>query len=80
MLGLYQTLTSEQKKELAQAAGTTVEYLSHIAHGHRRASSALTLSLVRVTGGRVTPHELRPDLYPDPDWLPAEARSAETAS
>ena len=25
-----------------------------------------------ATRGAVTPHELRPDLYPDPDWLPLE--------
>ncbi|CAK0741312.1 Helix-turn-helix domain-containing protein [Gammaproteobacteria bacterium] len=28
------------------------------------------LPIVRATQGRVTPYELRPDLYPDPDWMP----------
>ena len=28
------------------------------------------LQIYHVTRGAVTPHELRPDLYPDPDWLP----------
>lgn len=29
------------------------------------------LQVCRVTYGAVTPHDLRPDLYPDPTWLPA---------
>lgn len=28
------------------------------------------IPIYQATGGRVTPHELRPDLYPDPAWLP----------
>jgi len=28
------------------------------------------LPIYQATRGAVTPHELRPDLYPDPDWLP----------
>ncbi|MEA3278879.1 MAG: YdaS family helix-turn-helix protein [Pseudomonadota bacterium] len=28
------------------------------------------LPIYQATRGAVTLHELRPDLYPDPDWLP----------
>lgn len=28
------------------------------------------LPIYRATCGAVTPHELRPDLYPDPAWVP----------
>lgn len=32
------------------------------------------LPIVKATDGAVTPFELRPDLYPDPDWLPPDVR------
>lgn len=39
------------------------------------------LRVVRRTGGAITPHELRPDVYPDPDWMPpAQAAPAESVS
>ncbi len=28
------------------------------------------LPIYRATLGAVTPHEMRPDLYPDPAWVP----------
>lgn len=28
------------------------------------------LDLVRIANGAVSPHELRPDIYPDPEWMP----------
>lgn len=28
------------------------------------------LPIYHATQGAVTPHELRPDIYPDPNWLP----------
>ncbi len=30
----------------------------------------MVLPIVRAVTGAVTPHDLRPDMYPDPDWLP----------
>lgn len=27
---------------------------------------------VRGQGGVITPHDLRPDLYPDPSWVPPQ--------
>ncbi len=35
------------------------------------------IALSRATGFRVTPHRMRPDIYPSPsDGIPAEARAA----
>lgn len=28
------------------------------------------LPIIRITHGQITPHELRPDIYPDPEWMP----------
>lgn len=28
------------------------------------------LPIYRATRGAVTPHQMRPDIYPDPTWLP----------
>lgn len=28
------------------------------------------LEIVKMTGGKVTPYEVRPDVYPDPGWMP----------
>lgn len=28
------------------------------------------LAIYRATSGQVTPHQLRPDIYPDPDYRP----------
>jgi DNA-binding transcriptional regulator YdaS (Cro superfamily) len=28
------------------------------------------LPIVRATGGAVRPYDLRPDIYPDPGWMP----------
>ncbi|MBU2854744.1 transcriptional regulator [Acidithiobacillus ferriphilus] len=33
------------------------------------------LPLVRATEYRISPHELRPDLYPDPNWVPFGAET-----
>ena len=30
----------------------------------------MVLPIVFAVNGSVTPHDLRPDLYPDPDWMP----------
>ncbi|MCU7936321.1 MAG: helix-turn-helix domain-containing protein [Candidatus Thiodiazotropha sp. (ex Dulcina madagascariensis)] len=50
---------------LAKKAGTKYVYLSQIASGFRKPSGRLTLALERLSGGKLTRHELRPDLYPE---------------
>lgn len=35
------------------------------------------LAVVRALDGRMTPHEIRPDIYPDPDWMPKDLDAPE---
>ena len=37
-----------------------------------RVPAEQVLSVVRAVSGRVSPHELRPDIYPDPSWMPVD--------
>ncbi|MDH4228825.1 MAG: helix-turn-helix domain-containing protein [Nitrospirota bacterium] len=57
-------ITAAERRHLAQALGTSVVYLSQLAHGHRKAGPALTLRIERATARRVCRHDLRPDLHP----------------
>ena len=54
---------------LARALGVRVESL-YSWERSGRVPAERVLELYRLTG--VSPHELRPDLYPDPDWLPPQ--------
>lgn len=62
---------------LADFIGVSEVAVRHYANGTRQIPAKQVLPLVRATHGRVTPHDLRPDLYPDPDWLPADVREDE---
>ena len=54
----------EAAARLAIKAGTKYVYLTQIASGFRKPSGRLTLLLERLSQGKLTRHELRPDLYP----------------
>lgn len=58
----YTALPPDGKRKLAERLGTSVPYLSQIAHGKRKAGPSLLLGIAAATGGKVTPHELRRDL------------------
>lgn len=60
----FSSLSSDEKSSLASAMGTSVAYLSQIAHGHRKAGANLLLKIESATSGKVTPYDLRPDLQP----------------
>lgn len=65
--------------ELARRLDTT---LMRIGNWKRRGVPAdQVLSICRAVGGAVRPYDLRPDIYPDPDWLPPDLadRPAESA-
>lgn len=51
---------------LAEKAGTTPEYLWHIAKGNRKASPALAKRIEIATDGQVTRYDLRPDVFDPP--------------
>ena len=55
----------EEAERIAKEAGTTREYFSQIAHGHRNASVPLAKRLVAASAGRLTLTGLRPDIYED---------------
>lgn len=38
------------------------------------------IPIVRATSGAVTPYQLRPDIYPDPDWMPPDVEPPEEAA
>ena len=59
---LLQTMSGEEREELARKAETTVAYLYQIAGGHRQAGSNLAKRLV-AADQRLCLHKLRPDLW-----------------
>jgi len=58
------TLDPTEKRALAATIGTKVIYLIQIAGRHASPSAKMALAIERAVGGKVTRHELRPDLYP----------------
>ena len=65
------------RKSLAAAVGVTEPAVRHWANGNRGIPATQVLPIYHATHGAVTPHELRPDLYPDPTWLPPLTQSAD---
>lgn len=46
----------------------------------RQAPAEKVLAVSKATNWRITPHELRPDIYPNPsDGLPGDKRTGEAA-
>lgn len=49
----YLSLSRAQRREFAGRIGTSIAYLSQLAYGHRRPGNALTLAILRESGGAV---------------------------
>ena len=49
---------------LARAIGVTPQFLSQVLSGARPLPAKRVIAIERATDGKVTRHELRPDLYP----------------
>lgn len=64
-------LAAGGQSALARLIGVSQQAVHKWQHGKARPNGPSVLAIYRATGGAVTPHELRPDLYPDPDWRPA---------
>jgi len=60
------TQSKEAIKRLAHGAGTTVGYVEQLAGRWSRPSPALAQKLVEASGGVLTLHELRPDIWTPP--------------
>lgn len=54
-------ISQEEREQLASDCGTSVGHLRNVAYG-KKAGEALCMDIERLTGGRVTCEELRPDL------------------
>jgi DNA-binding transcriptional regulator YdaS (Cro superfamily) len=63
------------KTAFAKRLGIAGTYLYQLTVGIRDIPPTRAIEIAAATGWRVTPHELRPDLYPNPDdGLPPEVR------
>jgi DNA-binding transcriptional regulator YdaS (Cro superfamily) len=59
------------QQELARELHCTQGLVSHWVTGRQQVSPEFVLPLARATGWQLTPHQLRPDLYPNrADALP----------
>lgn len=56
--------SKEERNRVAMNAGTTVPYLYKLAGGHGKAGWAICSKIEQATGGLVSRHDLRPDIYP----------------
>lgn len=63
-VSFFNSLTRADKERLADLAGVSVDYLGHVAYGHRKASADLSIVIERESGGRVRCESLRPGV----DW------------
>jgi DNA-binding transcriptional regulator YdaS (Cro superfamily) len=56
-------LSADEKRTLAKAADTEVIYLIQIAGGHAQPSPKLANRIEQATNGKVSRHDLRPDIF-----------------
>lgn len=77
MRTLLRTMTEPEREDFARRADSSLGYLRLIAGGHRRPSTALAKRLVDADG-RLSLHELRPDVWdvPTADAGPTSAKPA----
>jgi len=65
------TLTPPQRAEYARRAGTTLRYLTKALSAGHRFGGVVSRRLDEASGGRVSKHELRPDIFgPPPSACP----------
>lgn len=67
------------QSNLAISCGVSQAAVSKWSRG-QRVDGDHVLPVVRATNGQVKPFDLRPDLYPDQDWLPPDLRPDDTTS
>lgn len=78
-LRAYMALNRVTQRQLADHLKVTQGLIYQWLSGIRKVSAEKVLSVCEATGWQVTPHELRPDIYPNPtDGLPAD-KSGEAA-
>lgn len=65
-MNLEQYLKDADPVALAKAAKTKQVYLTHVARGYSKASYKLAIRIETATGGKVSRHDLRPDIFGKP--------------
>lgn len=55
---------------LSKILGVSRQAVHQMIHSGAPCAAVHVLPIVRATDGEITPHDLRPDLYPDKKWLP----------
>lgn len=63
-MNLKTYLETTSQSVFAQALGVTQGTISHWINGRARIPAERVIGIELATGGKVTRHELRPDLYP----------------
>lgn len=59
----YKLATPKEKVELAKNLDCSIQYLSHLATGYRKAGLKYLNLIPAATGGLVTMAEIRPDKF-----------------
>lgn len=55
---------------LAKAIGATQQHIWNWLNRDKQVPADRVLPIVSAVRGQVRPYDLRPDIYPDPDWMP----------
>ena len=57
------SITKQERESIASSSGTTVDYFWQLSGGHRKAGPLLAIKIEEVTSGKVSRHDLRPDIF-----------------
>lgn len=57
------SITQPEREALAKNCETSVDYFWQLSGGHRKAGHNLAKRIEKYTDGKVTKHELRPDIF-----------------
>jgi DNA-binding transcriptional regulator YdaS (Cro superfamily) len=63
----WDSLTQQERSNLARRVGSSAGYLRLVFTGHKKAGFVLAQRLEVETAGAITKAELRPDIYPTPE-------------
>ena len=71
LIDLINSLEKQDRVSFARNAQTTLGNLRQIAYGNGRCSAELAIRIAKQSKYKITPHQIRPDIYPNPtDALP----------
>lgn len=68
-----------RQRELAKRINVTPQQVNQWVIGGRQVPANRCLAIERATAGRVTCHQLRPDVFPAPSTQPGDAGQQEAA-